>query len=334
MKKQRILTLSCLFFSVIFILSACSNSQTANKTSESTSQTVQVKVNERYQNALSYLESGENKQAYDELNKIKNIKQAPTHVRALKADLALLLAAKKAVTAAKLTETEKYLGQLEKVESPTALVKQVNELEKEYQAVKLAKHYAAEVEQYYQAGAYQAAGGSLQALDSLSSKYQAVAMLQEKEAGYKAKIASAQATASSEQRSTATSASEVTASSNVTPKAGYTNARSSKLLSSEYKKETGSEIASAPSEAVSSMSAKMSNQDVLSAFRKATAIPQEAGDQYYVQDLGNDHYQIEIRHTSPSDPQVSNLKGMYRFDLASGASQKLNEVSGQYEKLN
>lgn len=71
MKKQRILTLSCLFFSVIFILSACSNSQTANKTSESTSQTVQFKVNERYQNALSYLESGENKQAYDELNKIK-----------------------------------------------------------------------------------------------------------------------------------------------------------------------------------------------------------------------------------------------------------------------
>ncbi len=174
----------------------------------------------------------------------------------------------------------------------------------------------------------------MQALDSLSSKYQAVAMLQEKEAGYKAKIASAQATVSSEQSSTATSASEVTASSNVTPKAGYTNARSSKLLSSEYKKETGSEIASAPSEAVSSMSAKMSNQDVLSAFRKATAIPQEAGDQYYVQDLGNDHYQIEIRHTSPSDPQVSNLKGMYRFDLASGASQKLNEVSGQYEKLN
>ncbi len=257
MKKQKILTLSCLVFSVIFILSACSNSQTANKTSESTSQTVQAKVNERYQNALSYLESGENKQAYDELNKIKNIKQAPTHVRALKADLALLLAAKKAV-----------------------------------------------------------------------------AMLQEKEAGYKAKIASAQATVSSEQSSTATSASEVTASSNVTPKAGYTNARSSKLLSSEYKKETGSEIASAPSEVVSSMSAKMSNQDVLSAFRKATAIPQEAGDQYYVQDLGNDHYQIEIRHTSPSDPQVSNLKGMYRFDLASGASQKLNEVSGQYEKLN
>lgn len=327
MKKQKILTLSCLVFSVIFILSACSNSQTATKTSESTSQTVQAKVNERYQSALSYLESGENKQAYDELNKIKNIKQAPTHVRALKADLALLLAAK-------LSETEKYLGQLEKVESPTALVKQVNELEKEYQAVKLAKHYAAEVEQYYQAGAYQAAGGSLQALDSLSSKYQAVAMLQEKEAGYKAKIASAQATASSEQSSTATSASEVTASSNVTPKAGYTNARSSKLLSSEYKKETGSEIASAPSEVVSSMSAKMSNQDVLSAFRKATAIPQEAGDQYYVQDLGNDHYQIEIRHTSPSDPQVSNLKGMYRFDLASGASQKLNEVSGQYEKLN
>ena len=194
MKKQRILTLSCLLFSVLFILSACSNSQTETKNSESTSQTVQAKVNERYQNALSYLESGENKQAYDELNKIKNIKQAPARVRELKADLASLLAAKKAVTAAKLTEAEKYLAQLEKVGSPTALVKQVNELEKEYQAVKLAKHYADEVEQYYQAGAYQAAGGSLQALDSLSSKYQAVAMLQEKEGGYKAKLASAQAT--------------------------------------------------------------------------------------------------------------------------------------------
>lgn len=88
MKKQRILTLSCLFFSVIFILSACSNSQTETNTSESTSQTVQAKDNERYQNALSYLESGENKQAYDELDKIKNINQAPARVRELKADLA------------------------------------------------------------------------------------------------------------------------------------------------------------------------------------------------------------------------------------------------------
>ena len=125
---------------------------------------------------------------------------------------------------------------MEKVESPTALVKQVNELEKEYQAVKLAKHYAAEVEQYYQAGAYQAAGGSLQNLRLTFKQVSSCGDVTRKKLDIKLRSLRLKQTASSEQSSTATSASEVTASSNVTPKAGYTNARSSKLLSSEYKK--------------------------------------------------------------------------------------------------
>ncbi|MBD5069766.1 MAG: hypothetical protein HDT50_06280 [Lactobacillus sp.] len=349
MKKPKILVLCGLLFSCLVILTACSSQNTTStKTTTSSSSTTQ-KATEYYQSALSYLESGENKQAYDELKKIKNISQADKKIQALKNNLKYLLAAKKAVTTADLTTTKTNLDKLANVKTPTALVKQIKELTKEYQAVKLAKHYADEVVQYYNAQNYTAAGGSLQSLKSLSSKYQAVAMLQEQYASYNDKIASAQSSQASSQSSSAATATSQAESSSATSVAestdssqaqasssaeNYTNARNSKILNSEYKKETGSELSSAPTAVVSSMSAKMDNQAVLSAFRKATAIPQEAGDQYYVQDLGNDLYQIEIRHTSSADPQVSNLKGMYQFNLSSGVAQKLNEVTGQYERIN
>lgn len=351
MKKQKLLALIFILSSAFFILSACSSTNSEQATKEATSE-VQARNDRYYQNALSYLESGENKQAYDELNKVKESEQSKK-VKELKKELGTLLQAKKAITAAKLTEAKKYLDKLADIDTPTALVKQVTKLNKEYQAVSLAKRYANEVESYYKAGNYSAAGGSLQALNSLESKYQAVAMYQDKEANYENLIATAQASAVKEQSSAtsvATASTQASATSgntsdgqtsaaskvseNPDSSLGYTNARNSKLLSSEYKKETGSDLKSAPDQVVSSMSSKMSNQDVLVAFQNATSIPQEVGDQYYVQDQGNGIYQIEIRHTSSSDPQVSNLKGMYRFDMNTKAAQKLNEISGQYENVN
>lgn len=350
MKIKKIFLTSFIAFLCLLSLGGCSHSaEKASTAKEATAKKADQKIEEHYQNALSYLESGENKQAYEELGQIKQLKKAPRKVKNLYSELGYLLAAKKAVTTNDLEKAQTNLTKLEKITAPTALVTQIKALQKEYQTVKLADHYSDEVKNYYAAGNYVAAGGSLQALDSLSSRYQAVALLQEEVAGYETKIASAQASSqvavSSQKQATAEvevdpktasnrSEQSVTGANMTTETSGYTNARSSKILGAEYKKETGSELTSAPNEAVSSMSVKMSNQDVLSAFRSATTIPQEVGDQYYVQDLGAGLYQIEIRHTSSSQPQVSNLKGMYRFNVDTKVAEKLNEISGQYEKVN
>ena len=351
MKIRKIFLTSFIVFICLLTLGGCSShsNDSASTTKEATIKKADQKIEEHYQNALSYLESGENKQAYEELGQIKQLKKAPHKVRTLYKELGYLLSAKKAVTTNDLEKAQNNLAKLEKITAPTALVTQIKAVQKEYQTVKLADHYSDEVKNYYAAGNYTAAGGSLQALDSLSSRYQAVALLQEEVAEYETKIAAAQASSqvaiSSQEPATAetegtskTAAGQTEQSmseaSTTVETSGYTNARNSKILGAEYKKETGSELTNAPNEVVSSMSAKMSNQDVLSAFRSATTIPQEVGDQYYVQDLGAGLYQIEIRHTSSSQPQISNLKGMYRFNVDTKVAEKLNEISGQYEKVN
>lgn len=347
---KKIFLTSFIAFLCLLSLGGCSNKSSSSATSkEATTKKADQKIEEHYQNALSYLESGENKQAYEELGQIKQLKRAPKKVRTLYQELKYLLAAKKAVTTNDLETAQANLAKLAKITAPTALVTQIKALQKEYQTVKLADHYSDEVKNYYAAGNYPAAGGSLQALDSLPTRYQAVALLQEEVADYEAKIANAQASSQANvasQKQTDVQADTATAqtpsptdqsasnASTTVETSGYTNARNSKILGDEYKKETGSELTSAPNEVVSSMSVKMSNQEILSAFRNATTIPQEVGDQYYVQDLGAGLYQIEIRHTSSSQPQVSNLKGMYRFDVNTKVAEKLNEISGQYEKVN
>lgn len=273
-----------------------------------------------YQTAISDLETGDNRQAYSEL---KNFKDGELSVKAqkLRDNLKYLLAAKKALTGNKVEIAGKNLNRLDNVSSPDALVSQIRKVRKEYQIIQLANRYYDDVLSYYKAGRYSEAGGSLQALNSLSNSYQAVDNLQYRASKYESLIASAQNEAASRAES-ASSASD------------YTNARSSKLVSSQYRKATGSDIISAASSDVSSVVSAMTNDDVLASFRSATGIPQEAGDQYYVQETSKGMYQIEIRHTSDSNSQVSNLKGMYRFNSSTKKARKLNEITGEYEDIN
>ncbi|KRL37717.1 lipoprotein [Liquorilactobacillus uvarum DSM 19971] len=294
-----------------------------------------------YQKALDALRNNAPQQAYSRLEKVVAKDSKNEKAEKLHQNLGYLLKAKKAVTEDKLTKTGEYLAKLDRVNTPKSLVKQINAVKKEYQSAKLARVYYAEVGDYYNAQKISAAGGSLEALKSLPSRYQAVAAYQSKAQKYEDLIAQAQSastgtTPDSSSNSSSTSAASTTDNSTAGTQAssGYTNARSSKIVSSEYEKKTGSSISSATNSQVSSVANGLTDTEVLAKFRAAAGIPQEAGDQYYIQKIDSDSYQIEIRHTSPNNTAVSNLKGMYRFAVSTQVVQKMNEVSGEYVQVN
>lgn len=297
-----------LIVSLIASLAACSKQSTSETTTKSDGS---------YQTAITDLEAGNTKQAYQDLTQADKLS---VKEQKFKQNLKYLLTAKKNLAANRVSQAEKNLQKLDNVTSPEALTKQITKVQKEYQIVSLANEYYNDVIAYYKADKASEAAGSLQSLNSLPNSYQAVANLQQKAAQYNYLIDQAQATSTS-------SASQSSAS-------GYINARSSQILSSQYKKATGSDISSASSASISSFTKNLTNDEILQAFRDATGIPQEAGDQYYVQDLGDGEYQIEIRHTSNVNTTVSNLKGMYKFNTSTKKAQKQDAISGQYEDIN
>ncbi|MDN2453900.1 tetratricopeptide repeat protein [Lactobacillus sp. UCMA15818] len=301
----------------------CSAGNSNNSSSSSSMTTKQVKSH--YTEALKYLDKGTPQQAYSELEKVIAKNAENKKIKVLYNNLGRLLSAKRAVTENKLAKAKKKLQQLAKVKEPDKLVKQIDVVQREYQAVKLAKIYYNETVAYYNAGKYSEAGGSYQTLMALSSKYQAVASYQEKAKSYQQKIAAAQ---------NQSTASQAESTSQATTTSGYTNARSSKIVSSTYASQTGSSISSATNSQVSSVVAGLSDSQILTKFRAVTGLPQEAGDQYYVMKLDDDTYQIEIRHTSPDNVDVSNLKGMYKYNYTTGKVQKADEITGEYTNIN
>lgn len=295
-------------FSLALILGACGKQQAQPS--------LKQQANQAYQAAVIKIKQGDCQAALAKLSEIKDTKQVPVKVTTLKQDLKQTVTAQNALTEGDLTKAQTALLQLDDLSSPQALKKQVKSLNKEYQTVQLAQTYYTEVTDYYQAAKYFAAGGSLQSLQALSSKYQAVKALQNKAKKYNTLINTAQKQA------------------NASDASDDTNARNSKIVQQEYAKQTGQDISSASSQQVSQVAQSLSNDQIIEQFITATAIPKEAGDQYYVQDLGNDEYQIEIRHTSSADSQLSNLKGMYKFNAQTKKAQKLNEITGQYVDIN
>ncbi|WP_281165865.1 hypothetical protein [Liquorilactobacillus sicerae] len=315
----------------LWSLTACSATSQQNSSRETVTATNQNQKQKQYQLALKELDHGADHQAFERLKKVVTQNTATAKEKKLYNQLGRVLEAKKNLAAGNLTTAQTNLAGLEKVDQPVSLVKQITALKKELRASKLAKIYYQEIIAYYQAGKYTAAGGSYQALLDLSSKYQLVAAYQAKAAKY-GKLVSQRQSQSAASSTSAESSSAVASAKTAT--SGYTNARNSKLLSSEYAQKTGSSISSATNSQVSSVAESLSNNQVLEKFFKTSQIPQEAGDQYYVKKVDTQTYQIEIRHTSPSDSNVSNLKGMYQFEITTGKVAKLNEVTGNYVNIN
>ena len=154
--------------------------------------------------------------------------------------------------------------------------------------------------------------------NSLNDKYVTVARLQKQASKYKDKIEDKQEQEAAKQ-------------------ASYANARSSKIVSSQYAQQTGRSIESASNAEVASASSQVAqptSAGIIQQFRAATGIPQVNGDQYFVQQLTATTYQIEIRHTSTGASTISNLKGLYTYDSNTHKAQKMDEITGEYKPIN
>ena len=261
---------------------------------------------------------GKAREANDELQKINVTSKTSTKVVQLRNNVRTLVGVEQALDANEVTRAEKLLDKLQDVSRPEELLTQIKAVKKEAKEVTLANTYYKEIQRYYKAEKYEAAGGSLQALNSLNDKYVTVARLQKQASKYKDKIEDKQEKEAAKQ-------------------ASYANARSSKIVSSQYAQQTGRSIESASNAEVASASsqvAQLTSAGIIQQFRAATGVPQVNGDQYFVQQLTATTYQIEIRHTSTGASTISNLKGLYTYDSNTHKAQKMDEITGEYKPIN
>lgn len=313
-------------------LSACSNSSSSSQKSSASESVTQLDkvANSTYKKAVKNLEDGDVKLAYQNLKKVKIKKTTPNKVRQLKINVTSLYKAKVALENNNVTPAQKKLNTLASVSKPAALQKQIQVVKKEYKVVKLANIYYHETINYYHAEKYSDAKGSLDSLQALSSKYQAVAMLQKKTNKYTTLLNSKLKAESSSNATSATSSSSTSSANN----SSYTNARNSKLVSSQYSKQTGSNISSATNSQVSAVASQLSDAEVISKFLAATGITQQEGDEYFTQYEGNNEYSIEIRNTSSNNSDISVMKGMYKFNTDTKVAQKQDAITGEYQQIN
>lgn len=280
-----------------------------------------IKVSEAkvaYKKALNLLSEGKTSQAYEVLKPYQNSDRQS--VKQLVVNLKNLNEVKKELAANNLKVVKNKLADLLEVTKPKEFVKQVRLTNKEYNLISLANTYYQEIQRYYQAGKYNEAQGSLEALNDLESNYQVVNELQTQAKNYKEKIAVALA-----KQNTSSTTSSTTSS--------YVNAKNSKLVESQYSNQTGAALTSASSQAVSSVASELTNNDIINQFQTASGISKQDGDQYFIQAQANKEYLIEIRTVSKTNPNVSVLKGMYRFNSQTKVVQKLDSLTGEYKQI-
>lgn len=316
LKKKKVAT-GIVALLTVFSLGACSASGGTKNDAKVNTQSESY-VNNRYQKALKYLADGSNSKANDELQKVNVTSKTSTKVVQLRNNVRTLVGVEQALDANEVTRAEKLLDKLQDVSRPEELLTQIKVVKKEAKEVTLANTYYKEIQRYYKAEKYEAAGGSLQALNSLNDKYVTVARLQKQASKYKDKIEDKQEKEAARQTS-------------------YANARSSKIVSSQYAQQTGRSIESASNAEVASASSQVAqptSAGIIQQFRAATGIPQVNGDQYFMQQLTATTYQIEIRHTSTGASTISNLKGLYTYDSNTHKAQKMDEITGEYKPIN
>lgn len=302
---------------MVGMLGGC-GSVTEKKTATESSVTKVSEAKVAYKKALNLLSEGKTSQAYEVLKPYQNSDRQS--VKQLVVDLKNLNEVKRELEANNLKVVKNKLADLLEVTKPKEFVKQVRFTNKEYNLISLANTYYQEIQRYYQAGKYNEAQGSLEALNGLESNYQVVNELQTKAENYKDKIAVALA-----KQNTSSTTSSTTSS--------YVNAKNSKLVESQYSNQTGAALTSASSQAVSSVASELTNNDIINQFQTASGISKQDGDQYFIQAQANKEYLIEIRTVSKTNPNVSVLKGMYRFNSQTKVVQKLDSLTGEYKQI-
>lgn len=319
--KKSLLTIGATLL-VVAGLGGCGNSNDNKQSASQSTSTSQVKA--AYDKALTQLDNGQVNKAYETLKPYKDSKDE--QVSQLANNTGDLKVVKDNLNANKLKNAKAKLADLLEVTKPTELVKQVKATNKEYSVVNLANTYYAEIQKYYQAQKYNEAQGSLESLEDLDSNYKVVAELQQKAQSYKQKVAAALAEEASKSSAATVSSSSTTST--------YVNTKNSTLASSQYSSQTGADISSAPSQAVSSVANQLADEGIISQFQAASGVVKQTGDQYFTQDQGDNNYLIEIRTTSATNPGVSVLKGMYRFNTQTKVVQKMDSLTGSYKQVN
>lgn len=302
---------------LVGMLGGC-GSVTEKKTATELSVTKVSEAKVAYKKALNLLSEGKTSQAYEVLKPYQNSDRQS--VKQLVVNLKNLNEVKKELAANNLKVVKNKLADLLEVTKPKEFVKQVRLTNKEYNLISLANTYYQEIQRYYQAGKYNEAQGSLEALNGLESNCQVINELQTKAKNYKDKIAVALA-----KQNTNSTTSSTTSS--------YVNAKNSKLVESQYSNQTGAALTSASSQAVSSVASELTNNDIINQFQTASGISKQDGDQYFIQAQANKEYLIEIRTVSKTNPNVSVLKGMYRFNSQTKVVQKLDSLTGEYKQI-
>ena len=322
--KKSLLTIGATLL-VVAGLGGCGNSNDNKQSASQSTSTSQVKAAKvAYDKALTQLDNGQVNKAYETLKPYKDSKDE--QVSQLANNTGDLKVVKDNLNANKLKNAKAKLADLLEVTKPTEFVKQVKATNKEYNVVNLANTYYAEIQKYYQAQKYNEAQGSLESLEDLDSNYKVVAELQQKAKSYKQKVAAALAEDASKSSAATVSSSSTTST--------YVNTKNSTLASSQYSSQTGADISSAPSQAVSSVANQLADEGIISQFQAASGVVKQTGDQYFTQDQGDNNYLIEIRTTSTTNPGVSVLKGMYRFNTQTKVVQKMDSLTGSYKQVN
>lgn len=322
--KKSLLTIGATLL-VVAGLGGCGNSNDNKQSASQSTSTSQVKAAKAaYDKALTQLDNGQVNKAYETLKPYKD--SEVEKVNQLANNTSDLKVVKDNLDANKLKNAKTKLADLLEVTTPTEFVKQVKATNKEYNVVNLANTYYAEIQKYYQAQKYNEAQGSLESLEDLDSNYKVVAELQQKAKSYKQKVAAALAEDASKSSAATVSSSSTTST--------YVNTKNSTLASSQYSSQTGADISSAPSQAVSSVANQLADEGIISQFQAASGVVKQTGDQYFTQDQGDNNYLIEIRTTSATNPGVSVLKGMYRFNTQTKVVQKMDSLTGSYKQVN
>jgi len=196
----------------------------------------------------------------------------------------------------------------------------------------------------YESGKYSEAGGTLELL--LQNDLSEYEELETKALELKEKITAAQVETAKEEP-----VNEVVEDSE------YKDERNSVLVSQEYSDETGKDIATVSDEELASwltekeetkqtetvteesesaaseseMTAEEEENYVLDQVIAQTGIsPSE--NQFFTSKIGEDTYQIEIRHSHEVDGvEISNMIGMFEYSLSEDQVKRMNPVTGEYE---
>lgn len=169
--------------------------------------------------------------------------------------------------------------------------------------------------------------GNNQSADSSSS---ATAVSHQRAPKKHAAAKTSKASQSSSQTSQSISSSAATSSSLDNAAVQSSDAAVQKAESATSAAQTTVSQAAASSE--SAQAAATVNDQVVDGLNQAAGLQPENGDQYMTSPTSDGSWQVDVRTSSGAgqDPNVSHLKGIYKYNPATGQYQQMDPMTGEF----